>query len=104
MARPYGDKFLRELNRSTKDTLGTELAKICVKANIPATYAAVALESSRMSVYSWFRGRGIRESKRKLVEAFISILNKDFEEGVLPVKSVEDARKYIEGMLGVTIA
>ena len=104
MARPYGDKFLRELSRTTQDTLGTELGKLCVKANIPATYAAVALESSRMSVYSWFRGRGIRENKRKLVEAFISIIKQDLKEGILPAKSVDDARVYIEGMLGVKLA
>jgi hypothetical protein len=52
-------------------------------------------------VYSWFRGQGIREGKHKLVKAFITLVNDDLANGLLPAKNVLDAKKYMESMLGV---
>jgi hypothetical protein len=103
MARPYGSKFLIALERSKLDTLGIKLAKLCVKANIPATLVAVALETSPTTVYSWFRGQGVREHRRKAVEVFIDLLKEDFESGVLPVASIDAATDYIESMIGKKI-
>lgn len=103
MARPYGEKFIRELERSNLNTLGIQLAKLCVKANIPATYVAVALETSSTTVYSWFRGQGIREHKRKAVEVFIDLMRQDFVNGVLPVADIFAAEQYIESMIGKKI-
>lgn len=100
MARPYGEKFLRTLERSNLNTLGIQLAKLCVKANLPATFVAVALDTSSTTVYSWFRGQGIREHKRKVVEVFIDLLKEDFKSGVLPVANLDDAQEYIEAMTG----
>jgi hypothetical protein len=103
MPRPYGDKLLRQLNNPEKITLGVELGRLCVQANLPAAYVAVALECSRMSVYSWFRGTGIREDHRKRVEAFMSLVETDLSEGVLPAKSVMDAKRYVESLIGVEL-
>ena len=100
MARPYGEKFLRELERSKLNTLGIQLAKLCVKANIPATYVAVALDTTPTTVYSWFRGQGIREHKRKAVEVFIDLMKQDFDSGTLPALTALDAIQYIESMIG----
>lgn len=100
MARVYSDKFLRELAANKSSHLGVQLAKACVASNIPATYVAIALDSSRMTVYSWFRGSGMREDKRKMVESFLSILKIDTNEGLLPAKSAPLAKKYIEGVIG----
>jgi hypothetical protein len=100
MARPYGEKFLRTLEKSNLNTLGIQLAKLCVKANLPATFVAVALDTSSTTVYSWFRGQGIREQKRKVVEVFIDLLKEDFKSGVLPVANLDDAQEYIEAMTG----
>jgi len=100
MARPYGDKFLRALERTKLNTLGIQLAKTCVKANLPATLVAIALETSSTTVYSWFRGQGIREHRRKAVEVFIDLLREDFANGILPVKDTEDAAAYISSMIG----
>ena len=100
MARPYGSKFLIALERSKLDTLGIKLAKLCVKANIPATLVAVALETSPTTVYSWFRGQGVREHRRKAVEVFIDLLKEDFESGVLPVANIDAATDYIGTMIG----
>lgn len=104
MSKTYGEKFLLELSkRSEEKRLGLELARACVKANIPAAYAAIALETSPTTVYGWFRGRGIREQKYKLVEALIEFLKADLDRGRLPAKSIPDAKAYIEDLIGVTI-
>lgn len=100
MPRPYGQKFLLALNRSKDDTLGVELARLCVKANLPATYVATALDTSSTTVYAWFRGQGVRERKRKVVEAFIDLLKDGLKRGVLPVEKVEDAAYFISKVTG----
>ena len=103
MARPYSEKFLLELSENTGEGLGVQLAKLCVKANLPATYVAVALETTRTTVYSWFRGQGIREEKRKTVETFINLVREDLEKEVLPARNMLEARQYIEKVSGLTI-
>jgi hypothetical protein len=103
MARPYSEKFLLELSENTGEGLGVQLAKLCVKANLPATYVAVALETTRTTVYSWFRGQGIREEKRKTVETFIQLVREDLEKEVLPTRNMLEARQYIEKVSGLTI-
>ncbi len=103
MARPYSEKFLLELSENTGEGLGVQLAKLCVKANLPATYVAVALETTRTTVYSWFRGQGIREEKRKTVETFIQLVREDLEKEVLPARNMLEARQYIEKVSGLTI-
>jgi hypothetical protein len=100
MARPYGEKFLIALGKVEADTLGLQMAKLCVKANIPATAVAAALEVSATTVYKWFRGQGIREHKRKAVEVFIDLLKEDFANGVLPATDSKAAVSYIESMIG----
>ena len=103
MARPYSEKFLLELRESTSDNLGIQLARLCVKANLPATYVAVALETTKTTVYSWFRGQGVREEKRKTVETFIYLMQEDLEKEVLPVNTMKDARQYIHQVTGLTV-
>lgn len=103
MARPYGQKFLLALEKSNANTLGVQLAKLCVKANLPATFVAAALETTPTTVYSWFRGQGIREHRRKAVEVFIDLMKEDFRSGVLPLLNINDAAEYIESMVGKKI-
>jgi len=103
MPRSYSDKFLRELDKQETDSLGVALARVCVKANLPATYAAVALETSATTVYSWFRGQGIREKKRKTVEVFIELVEADLKVGRLPARNMPDSKAYIEEMVGIKI-
>jgi len=103
MPRPYGQKFLYALSKTELDMLGIELAKVCVKANLPATYVAAALETTRTTIFNWFRGQGIRESKRKTVENFIEMVNRDLQDNILPAKTYLEARKYIENIIGVSI-
>lgn len=105
MPRPYSDKFLLSLQQELEEpSLGIELARLCVAANIPATYVAVALETTRITVYCWFRGQEIRsKQRRKTVRVFMDLLRGDLERGVLPVKSLKEAKVYIENLVGVRI-
>ena len=61
---------------------------------------AKALNISIMTVYSLFRGQCIREEKRKTVEAFMTLVEKDMEFGRLPASNMIDAKLYIEDMVG----
>lgn len=103
MARPYSQKFLLELYRNEANSLGVNLARLCVNANLPATYVAAALETTRTTVYSWFRGQGIREGKHNLVHTFMDLVKQDMANGVLPAKTTIDAKRYVEQMIGSPI-
>jgi len=103
MTGVYSDKLLRAVSAGDEQLLGVRLGKLCVKANLPASYVAIALECSRMSIHTWFRGGGMRESKRRYVEALMRLIEKDMEEGLLPARSVSDAKKYFEAILGIKI-
>ena len=103
MARSYSYKFLLDLQKADPTRLGVRLGRLCVEANLPAAYVSKALGTSRITVYAWFRGQGIREENRKMVEAFISLVEKDMDAGVLPVNNVMDAKLYIERMIGEPI-
>ena len=104
MSRPYSTKFLSELD-SADDTyrIGYRIAKVCVTANLPAKYVAAALDVSRATVHNWFRGAVLRGKNQDLALAFIRLVEKDLEAGVLPAKSVKKAKAYIEDMIGRSI-
>jgi hypothetical protein len=103
VARSYSQKFLLSLQEADGNRLGVRLGRLCVEANLPAAYVAKALETSRISVYNWFRGGGIREDKRKVIEVFMDLVQEDMKTGVLPASSVITAKLYIESMIGVKI-
>lgn len=96
MARTFSTKFLNQLAQNESATLGVELGRLCVDAGLSATHIAEALEVSKTSVYSWFRGAGIREKKLRDVESLMRLLKQDMQTGALPVKSIADARRYIK--------
>ena len=98
--RSYGDKFLLELRDADPNRLGVQLGRICVDANLPAVHVSRVLEVSTTTVYAWFRGQYIREEKRRTVEAFIDLVKKDMEQGVLPAKTNIDAKMYLADMVG----
>lgn len=103
MPRPYSDSFLRELQNNTSDGLGVELAKVCVDSNLSAVHVASALEVSRNTVYSWFRGQGVHENKRRRIENLIELIKLDTREGRLPARSVKEAKLYIESIIGAPV-
>jgi hypothetical protein len=103
MARTYGDKLLLKLQSGDSTLLGVRLGRLCVEANLPIAYVAPALEVSRNTVHLWFRGQVMLEPKRKVVEAFMHLVEQDMRDGVLPVKSLKHAKTYIEGRIGKKI-
>lgn len=103
MSRSYGSKILLALQKADGDRLGVQLGRLCVEANLPASYVAKALEVSRISLYNWFKGKGIREEKRKVIEVFMDLVNEDMKNGTLPAANVVSAKLYIESMIGVPI-
>ena len=102
MPRSYSEQFLLGLYKADPEALGIKLGLACVEANLPAKYVAVVLKTTRMTIHSWFRGQPCRDSKRKTIEAFISLVNKDLAEGRLPAKGNKDAKSYLEEMIGET--
>jgi hypothetical protein len=103
MPRTYGDKLLLKLQGGDSSLLGVRLGRLCVEANLPIAYIAPALEVTRNTVHLWFRGQSMLEPKRKVVEAFMHLVEQDLKEGVLPATSLKQAKTYIEGMIGKKI-
>ena len=100
MSRTYSESFLLELYKANPNRAGTALALACVKANLPAKYVAEALEVTRMTVFSWFRGKPIRHSNLLRVETLTDLVESDLAKGILPAKNTAAARHYIEEMIG----
>ena len=101
--RSYGEKFLLELRDADPTRLGVQLGRLCVDANLPALYVAKVLHVSKTTIYAWFRGQYIREQKRKTVEAFIGLVGKDLESGVLPARNTATAKDYLASMVGGSV-
>jgi hypothetical protein len=100
MPRTYSEPFLIELYKANPNRTGTALALACVKANIPTKYVAEALEVSRMTVFSWFRGKPIRHKNMLKVEVLTDLIESDTAKGILPAKNTAAAKAYIEEMIG----
>ena len=88
MARPYSQDFLANLQTMDPDNLGVQMAKLCVKANLPTLYVARKVGVSRYTIHSWFRGQDIRDTNKVRVNKFIEEVNKGFSEGHLPAPTL----------------
>jgi predicted transcriptional regulator len=53
----YSVFTIREVNDANPRMLGVKLAKICIKKEIPVKDVAEFFKVSRVTVYSWFRGK-----------------------------------------------
>lgn len=101
MSRPYSESFLIELYKSDPNRRsGIALALACVKANLPAKYVAWSLDVTRMTVFSWFRGKPIRHKNLLKVETFTDLVESDITKGILPVKNIAAAINYLETTVG----
>jgi hypothetical protein len=100
MSRTYSEAFLIELHKANPHRAGTALALACVKANLPAKYVASALEVTRMTVFSWFRGKPLRHKNLIKVETLTDLIESDTAKGILPVKGTAAAKAYLEDMVG----
>jgi hypothetical protein len=96
MARSYSQSFLETLNTMDPNNLGVQLAKLCVKANLPTLYVARKIGVSRFTIHSWFRGQDIgRKINASRVEDFIEQLKEGFSEGNLPVATLKTAEEFL---------
>lgn len=57
MAKGYSTLTVQEINAADPNLLGVQLGRICVTRDIPVRDIAEHFDVSRMTVYSWFRGR-----------------------------------------------
>lgn len=96
MARPYSEEFIRRLY-TQPDSLGVRLGKVCVEGNLPAQYVAKVLNVSRMTVHAWVRdGIIIRRNNALVLEKFLSLVESDIKEKVIPRDGIKGARAYLE--------
>lgn len=103
MPRPYSKQFIEHVKQQDPNEVGIALAQACIVANLPAAYVAVALEVTRMSLYSWFRGKPLRHKNKKLAVVFTDLVESDTAKGILPAKNIREAKSYIEDMIGQKI-
>jgi len=100
MSRTYSEAFLIELHKANPNRAGTALALACVKANLPAKYVANVLEVTRMTIFSWFRGKPIRHRNMLKVETLTDLIESDTAKGILPARNAVAAKTYLEDMVG----
>jgi hypothetical protein len=99
MPRSYSNRFLLTLSKPDAIMTGQQLAKLCVEANLPASYVCKVFGISRMALHTWFRGGPIRPKRIQLVDAFMSLVEKDMKAGLLPARNLVEAKNYIEDMI-----
>ena len=100
MTRKYSEKFISSVEDGDISRTGILLAKVCLQANLPGKYVASALDVSRMTIYSWFRGKYLRDKNQEIVKDFIDILENDLIEGILPVTDLQSAKLYLQEITG----
>ena len=100
MTRPYSEEFLREIYSEERVGLGYDLARTCLTANIPAKYVAAVLEVTPLTVFKWYRGAKIKETRYGQINGFLERIQADLKSEVLPARNVVAAKEYIQGMLG----
>jgi hypothetical protein len=100
MPRTYSQQFIEGLENANPQRAGIALAQACVKGNLPAKYVAYALEVTRMTVFSWFRGAHVRHKNLMKIEAITDLIESDTAKGILPAKNTAEAKAYLEDMVG----
>ncbi|NBS71304.1 hypothetical protein EBT31_20705 [bacterium] len=100
MPRTYSKQFIEQLEKSNPNRAGIALAHACVQGNLPAKYVAYALEVTRMTVFSWFRGAHVRHKNLLKIEAITDLIESDIAKGILPAKNNAEAKAYLEDMVG----
>jgi hypothetical protein len=100
MPRTYSTGLTDSVRNADSYRLGVDLADTCIKANFPAAYVAQVFDTTRQTIYTWFRGGKIRPKKRAKIETFIELVEEDMKRGLLPCKNLADARAYLKDMVG----
>jgi hypothetical protein len=96
MPRPYSDSFILGLEKADERILGVQLAKLCLKANLPIKYVAQGVGTSRQAVHAWFRGGPMKYHNHQKVKKFMSQVERGLADGTLPAHDIACARVFIE--------
>lgn len=96
MPRPYSNRFILGLDRADDSILGIQLAKLCLKANLPIKYVAQGMGTSRQTVHAWFRGGPMKYNNHKKVKKFINAVEQGLANGTLPAHDIAEARVFLE--------
>lgn len=59
----YSTLTAREIREANQNLLGVKLGMICLARDIPVTDVAEFFGTSRVTVYSWFRGKTVVSGK-----------------------------------------
>jgi hypothetical protein len=73
MPKGYSLLMADEIKSADPQLLGVQLGRVCINKDIPVSDVASFFGVSRMTVYSWFRGKSIvsgkhAEKMKKLVD------------------------------------
>lgn len=72
----YSRRFVEEVSRADADKLGVRLGVECILSDVPVVHIAKELGVSRVTVYSWFRGKtDVPERLHAKVEKLIDKLS-----------------------------
>ena len=63
MSKGYSTLTVREISEANQALLGVQLGKVCVDKDIPVADIADFFRVSRVTVYSWFRGKAVVSGK-----------------------------------------
>lgn len=63
MPKGYSLLTANEIREANRSLLGVQLGRICLEKDIPVTDVADFFEVSRVTVYSWFRGKTVVSGK-----------------------------------------
>jgi hypothetical protein len=63
MSKGYSTLTAREIREADASLLGVQLGLLCLDREIPATDVAEFFNVSRVTVYSWFRGKTVVSGK-----------------------------------------
>jgi hypothetical protein len=63
MPKGYSLLTANEIREANRSLLGVQLGRICLEKDIPVTDVAEFFDVSRVTVYSWFRGKTVVSGK-----------------------------------------
>jgi hypothetical protein len=63
MPKGYSLLMAEEIKSADPKLLGVKLGRVCLNKDIPVSDVADFFDVSRMTIYSWFRGKSVVSSK-----------------------------------------
>ena len=90
------DHLIYRRREILKTKIGHELASVCVRANFPLGHVAQAFDVTKATIYKWCKGGNIRADRVPRIQAFIAIVGKDLNKGILPCGNLIATESYLQ--------